>query len=63
MANYENIKQMLIEKMADFLDEDAVIIEQVIQEINDPVVRENSELHIRMAEAAMNEYTKTMTKL
>lgn len=42
MANYENIKQMLIEKMADFLDEDAVIIEQVIQEINDPVVRENS---------------------
>lgn len=56
----DNIEQNLIESIADFLDTDSIKLDQAIALISDPVEREESELHIRMAKAAMNEYKKTM---
>ncbi len=58
--HYENITQMLLESMADFLDEHEVLVEQSMTGVVDPIAREKSELHIRMAKAAMLEYKKTM---
>ena len=58
-AMLDNIKQNLIEIMADYLDSESLILDQVIALIEDPIPREESELHIRMAEAAFLEYKKT----
>lgn len=58
----ENIEQNLIELMADYLDSDSVNLDEVIANVGDPVAREESELHIRMANAAFTEYKKTVTK-
>lgn len=58
--NQENIKQHLIETMGEFLDSDYVQQEEILSGKCDPVKREETELHIRMAEAAMNEYLKTV---
>jgi len=55
-----NIEQALIECIADFLDTDQMYLNQVCAEIKDPEPRENTELHVRMAKAAFEEYKKTM---
>lgn len=59
----ENIKQGLIEAMADFLDSKEVRTEEALLEICDPVDRVSSELHERMAKAAFFEYEKTVEEL
>ena len=56
----ENIKQALIELIADFLDRDEVEIDQAIAGIRDPQEREETELHLRMAEAAFQVYMKSV---
>lgn len=59
-AMLDNIKQNLIELMANFLDSESVKMDEAIALIKDPVSKEESELHIRMANAAFEEYKKTM---
>jgi hypothetical protein len=56
----ENIKQNLIEIMADYLDSESLKLNEAIALVKDPRPREESELHIRMAEAAFIEYKKTV---
>jgi hypothetical protein len=55
----KNLKQALIENIADILDSEDVRCEEVLNGISDPIKREKSELHIRMAEAALAEYKRT----
>jgi len=62
LASLDNIKQGLIELMADYLDSESVKLDEAIGQMQDPVNREESELHIRMANAAFIEYAKTMVK-
>lgn len=62
-AMLDNIKQNLIELMADFLDDESTKLDEAIALIKDPVTREQSELHIRMANAALEEYKKTMVRI
>lgn len=57
------VKQDLIEMFADYLDSDELIFDQANAKIKDPIKREESELHIRMAYAAFNEYKKTIIKI
>jgi len=59
-AMFDNIQQNLIEIMADFLDSDSLKLDQAIALIKDPREREESELHIRMGNAAFQEYKKTV---
>ena len=54
------IHQSILEHCADLLDEENIIFHQLQLEISDPEKREDSELHIRMADVAWNEYEKTM---
>lgn len=56
----DNIEQMLLETMADFLDGETLQQEEAIEGFKDPVLREESELHMRMAKAAMAEYKRTL---
>ncbi len=56
----ENIKQNLLELMGDFLDQKDTILDQVLNGQADPVGRADSELHIRMAAAAYDEYSKSI---
>jgi len=56
----EETEQGLIELIADFLDSEMVLIQQSISETKDPVEREESDLHIKMAKAAMKVYKDTM---
>ena len=56
----ENIKQLLIEIIADFLDRDDVKLEEIMNCMVDPQIREISDLHINMAEAAMAVYQDHM---
>ncbi len=58
--HYENVEQWLLEAMGDFLDREDVAIGELTEQISDNVSREESELHIRMAKAAMVEYRKTV---
>lgn len=55
----DNLKQALIENIADILDSEDVQREEVLNGISDPIKRGESELHIRMAEAALAEYKRT----
>jgi hypothetical protein len=50
-----NLYQSLIELMAEWIDSDVVQTEQNLGFFKDPVNREKSELHLRMANAAFNE--------
>ena len=59
-AMLENIEQNLIELMAEYLDSESLQLDQAIALVKDPVTREESELHIRMAKAAFLEYKKTI---
>jgi len=55
---FENLKQDLIEVMAEWLDSRPVITEEVLAGIHgDP--EEDDELHIKMANAAMNVYAES----
>lgn len=54
------ITQSILEHCADLLDEVGVKFNELRLGISDPEKRENSELHIRMADAAWREYAKTM---
>lgn len=60
VAMLENIEQNLIEMMADYLDSESLRLDQAIALVKDPIPREESELHIRMAKAAFLEYKKTV---
>jgi len=57
-VHYENTKQYLIEKMADLLD--MIENDEALHGYSEGVPREESQLHIRMAEAAFNEYQKSV---
>ncbi len=52
----DNIKQQLIELLADFLDSEGFVLEQALAGVKDPKEREKTELHIKMAEAAFAVY-------
>lgn len=56
----ESVRQSLIEAMADFLDTDDMVMNEAYGNFKDPVKREESELHIRMADAALNAYSDTV---
>ena len=60
MASFDNIKESLVELMAEYLDSDDLELDMLIGLIEDPEEREDSELHIRMAEAAFLEFKKTV---
>jgi len=57
---FENIEQMLIEKIADFLDSEEVVNIENEAGLKDPIKREESLLHIRMAQSAIREYKITV---
>lgn len=59
-ASFDNIEQNLLELIADFLDSEEVQLDEMIGLFSDPVKQEDTELHIRMAKAAMEEYKKTV---
>lgn len=59
-AMLEDIEQNLIELMAEYLDSESLQLDQAIALVKDPIPREESELHIRMAKAAFLEYQKTV---
>lgn len=59
-AMLENIEQNLIELIADYLDSESLILDEMIASIKDPEPRDKTELHIRMAKAAFLEYKKTV---
>jgi 3-methyladenine DNA glycosylase AlkC len=56
---FERMEQRLLEIMADYLDDEELQVDKSMANISDPVSREESELHIRMAKAAMEEVKKT----
>ena len=53
------MEQRLLEMFADYLDSEELQIDKAIAQLKDPVIREESELHIRMAKAAVEEVKKT----
>jgi len=53
------MEQRILEMFADYLDSEDLQIDKAIAQLKDPVVREESELHIRMAKAAVEEVKKT----
>lgn len=57
---HENTRQRLVELIADFLDSTEVIVQESFDKIKDPEPRELTELHERMADAAMEEYENTV---
>ena len=59
---FENVEQMLIENIADFLDREDILLQESMAELKDPITRDKTELHIRMAKSAMKEYKETMLK-
>lgn len=59
-SSINNITQDLTETLADFLDSEPVVLNEAMGNIKDPKNREESVLHIKMAEAAMKAYVKYM---
>lgn len=59
-AMIEDVEQRLTETIGDFLDSEETQLTEAIGLFCDPVDREETELHIRMAKAAMIEYEKTI---
>jgi len=53
---FDDLEQRLTELMADFLDEENTIMQEAFGNLKDPYSRKKSELHIKMAKAAMNAY-------
>ena len=60
IIHFENVQQKLIELMADYLDSEDLKIDEAASGYKDPIPREESELHIRMAKAAYREYKSTI---
>lgn len=58
--NMDNIKQQLIELLADFLDSENFEFEQALAGVKDPQERENTDLHIKMADAAFAVYRNSV---
>lgn len=58
---YTNVRQYLVEKMGDFLD--SIRGDEAIEGVTDPKPRELSDLHEKMAAAAMVVYAETMEEL
>jgi hypothetical protein len=56
---FENMQQRLLEMLGDYLDSEDLQIDKAIAQLKDPINRQDSELHIRMAKAAVNEAKKT----
>lgn len=56
----ENIEQLLIEAIAEFLDSEYVNFEEQVAGVKDRAPREDTDLHIRMAAAAMAVYRETV---
>lgn len=59
-TSVENITQNLVETIADFLDSEPVRLNEVMGNVKDPAPREESVLHIKMAEAAMKVYLESV---
>lgn len=58
---FVNLQQGLQEVIGDYLDSESHLIDEAIGGFKDPVERENSDLHIRMAKAAVEVYLNTVT--
>ena len=56
---FENMEQRILEMFSDYLDSEELQIDKAIARLKDPIVKEESELHIRMAKAAVDEVKKT----
>lgn len=54
------IKQALIELIADFLDNENIELEQYLAGVKDPKERTETDLHIKMAEAAFEVYRNSV---
>ena len=53
------MEQRLLEMLGDYFDSEELKIDKAIAQIKDPINREDSELHMRMAKAAVDEVKKT----
>ena len=56
----QEVQQNLIELIADYLDSETHRTAELFGGLSDPVDRGNTELHIRMADAAFKEYINTI---
>lgn len=59
-ALLDAVEQALTEIIGDYMDSSDLMLSQALAGVEDPVVRHESELHIRMARAALVEYRKTI---
>ncbi len=57
---FDNMQQGLLETIGDFLDSPDQKLAESLANVKDPLENPKSELHIRMATAAMEEYKKTV---
>lgn len=57
-----NIRENIIELIADYLDSEIHLIEETISGFKDPEPVDKTVLHIRMGNAAFNEYFHTVKK-
>lgn len=60
---FDIVEKRLTELIGDYLDSEDHIIDQLCAEVKDPIQRDITELHIRMAKVALSEYKKTMVNL
>ena len=56
----DNVKREFVELIADFLDSDIMIYLEGVEGVEDPINREETDLHIRMAEAMFEVYINTV---
>lgn len=57
---FDNIEQGLLELIGEYLDSESILMEESSNNMKDPISIDKTELHIRMAKAAMIEYKKTI---
>jgi hypothetical protein len=60
IMDLSNLEQSLLEEIGDWLDKESVVFEQNVRGFYDPMPRETSDLHIKMAEAAMKVYAENI---
>lgn len=60
---FENLENYLGEHMINFLEDNHTNFEASVAGIEDPVNENETELHLRMAEAAMAEYKATVVRI
>ena len=56
----DNVRQSLTEIISDFLDSEEIATEESFARLKDPQKREETDLHIRMADAAFHVYKSTI---